>query len=201
MAKTELRASEHPCELKEAAPPAAAVPTVVDFQVVTKSFNAGTPREFTAIKEVTFSVENVPKIGEFVGVLGPSGCGKSTMLRLIAGLAPQFPATSGSVTVHGAPVGEPGPDRGFVFQDYSAGLELVTAEIDKTEQQITHLCEVGMTTSDSAGLSTQIDSISESLQSSEKIFSQGSFSQIFDDEPAPPLLSGALPPPRSAVPE
>lgn len=80
------------------------------------------------------------------------------------------------------------------------GLELVAAEIDKTEQQITHLCEVGMTTSDSAGLSVQIDSISQSLQSSEKIFSQASFSQIYDDEPAPPLLSGA-PTSRTAIPQ
>lgn len=80
----------------------------------------------------------------------------------------------------------------------SESLELVTAEIDKTEQQITHLCEVGMTMGDSAGLSVQIDSISESLQSSEKIFSQASFSQIYDDEPAPPLLSG---PQRTAIPQ
>ncbi len=82
----------------------------------------------------------------------------------------------------------------------SDALELVTAEIAKTEQQITHLCEVGMTSSDSAGLSVQIDSISESLQSSEKIFSQTSFSQIYDDEPAPPLLSGASSP-RTAIPQ
>ena len=83
----------------------------------------------------------------------------------------------------------------------SEGLELVSAEIDKTEQQITHLCEVGMTMGDSAGLSVQIDSISASLQSSEKIFSQASFSQIYDDEPAPPLLSGSSLPSRSAVPQ
>ena len=80
----------------------------------------------------------------------------------------------------------------------SEGLELVTAEIDKTEQQITHLCEVGMTMSDSVGLSVQIDSISASLQSSEKIFSDASFSQIYDDEPAPPLLSA---PQRTAIPQ
>jgi hypothetical protein len=71
------------------------------------------------------------------------------------------------------------------------GLELISAEIDKTEQQITHLCEVGMTMSDSAGLSVQIDSISASLQSSERIFSETSFSQMYDDEPAPPLLTGS----------
>lgn len=75
------------------------------------------------------------------------------------------------------------------YDKASESLELVTAEIDKTEQQITHLCEVGMTMSDAAGLSVQIDSISDSLQSSEKIFSEASFSQIYDDEPAPPLLS------------
>lgn len=80
-------------------------------------------------------------------------------------------------------------------------LELVGAEIDKTEQQITHLCEVGMTTSDTAGLSAQIDTISQSLQSSEKIFSQASFSQIYDDEPAPPLLSGTTLPQRTAIPQ
>ncbi len=80
-------------------------------------------------------------------------------------------------------------------------LELVTAEIDKTEQQITHLCEVGMTMSDSAGLSVQIDTISQSLQSSEKIFSEASFSQIYDDEPAPPLLSGASTSQRTAIPQ
>ena len=87
------------------------------------------------------------------------------------------------------------------FRQAGDGLELVTAEIDKTEQQITHLCEVGMTTSDSAGLSVQIDTISQSLQSSEKIFAQTSYSQIYDDEPAPPMLATALPPPRRAIPQ
>jgi hypothetical protein len=85
------------------------------------------------------------------------------------------------------------------YDKANEGLELVTAEIEKTEQQITHLCEVGMTMSDSAGLSVQIDSISESLQSSEKIFSETSFSQIYDDEPPPPLLSGNAA--RTAIPQ
>jgi NitT/TauT family transport system ATP-binding protein len=119
MARIELTASEQPCELKGVTPPAAGLPLVVDFNRVTKTFDAGTQREFTAIRDVTFAVEDIPNIGEFIGVLGPSGCGKSTMLRLIAGLAPQFPATSGTVLVHGEPVAEPGPDRGFVFQDYA----------------------------------------------------------------------------------
>lgn len=98
-------------------PPSA--PLVVDFKNVTKSYAAGTSKSFTAVRDVTFSVEDIPAIGEFIGVLGPSGCGKSTILRLIAGLEPQFPATSGEITVHGRQVTGPGPDRGFVFQDYA----------------------------------------------------------------------------------
>ena len=53
---------------------------------VTKTYNAGTPQAFTAIRDVTFVVEDLPGKGEFICVLGPSGCGKSTILRLIAGL-------------------------------------------------------------------------------------------------------------------
>ena len=55
-----------------------------------------------------------------MSLLGPSGCGKSTILRLIAGLRPQFPATTGTVKVMGKPVEGPGPDRGMVFQDYTS---------------------------------------------------------------------------------
>jgi NitT/TauT family transport system ATP-binding protein len=55
-----------------------------------------------------------------VCVLGPSGCGKSTILRLIAGLEPQHPATQGDVLVKGQPVRVPGADRGMVFQDYTS---------------------------------------------------------------------------------
>ncbi|MBX7209197.1 MAG: hypothetical protein K1X78_12845 [Verrucomicrobiaceae bacterium] len=79
------------------------------------------------------------------------------------------------------------------YDKATESLELVGSEIEKTEQQITHLCEVGMTMRDSAGLTAQIDSISESLQSSEQSFAHASVAQILDaDEAAPPLLSGSL---------
>jgi NitT/TauT family transport system ATP-binding protein len=91
-------------------------PPVVVFDHVTKTYDNG----FTAIKDVSFVVEDLPGKMEFVTILGPSGCGKSTVLRLIAGLTPQFPATSGSVLVQGKPVVAPGADRGMVFQDYSS---------------------------------------------------------------------------------
>jgi NitT/TauT family transport system ATP-binding protein len=95
-------------------------PKVVQFQNVTKTYNAGKPNAYTAIRDVTFAVEDIVGKGEFVCVLGPSGCGKSTILRLIAGLPPQHPPSWGDVKVFGKPVTEPGPDRGMVFQDYTS---------------------------------------------------------------------------------
>src|SRR5215475_7680993 len=94
-------------------------PPVVVFDKVTKTYGTG-PGAFTAIKDVSFTIEDYPGRGEFVSILGPSGCGKSTVIRLIAGLLPQFPQTSGTVRVVGKPVLGPGPDRGMVFPDYTS---------------------------------------------------------------------------------
>ncbi|HEX5272335.1 MAG TPA: ABC transporter ATP-binding protein [Gemmataceae bacterium] len=95
-------------------------PKVVEFKNVTKTYNAGKPNAYVAIRDVTFVVEDLPGKGEFVCVLGPSGCGKSTILRLIAALPPQYPPSWGDVLVFGRKVTEPGPDRGMVFQDYTS---------------------------------------------------------------------------------
>jgi hypothetical protein len=75
--------------------------------------------------------------------------------------------------------------------------ELVCAEIDKTEQQINQLCEVGMTLRDSTDLSVQISTISSSLQMSERVLAEASMGSLYIDQPAPPLLSGmsTMPPP------
>lgn len=95
-------------------------PDVVDFQKVSKTFHEGTSSAYTAIRDVTFTVRDHPDKGEFIGILGPSGCGKSTVLRLIAGLRPHFPATTGTVTVFGEQITGAGSDRGMVFQDYTS---------------------------------------------------------------------------------
>jgi NitT/TauT family transport system ATP-binding protein len=48
-------------------------------------------------------------------LLGPSGCGKSTLLKAIAGF---IPPVEGEITLGGAPVRGPGPDRIVVFQEF-----------------------------------------------------------------------------------
>jgi NitT/TauT family transport system ATP-binding protein len=95
-------------------------PHVVEFRGVAKTYNVGRPNEFTAIRDVSFVVQDLVDRGEFIGILGPSGCGKSTILRLIAGLRPQHPPTRGEVLVRSQAVEGPGPDRGMVFHDYTS---------------------------------------------------------------------------------
>ena len=101
-------------------PSAADRPAAVEFRDVTKTYHPGTPKEYVAISDVCFTIPDVADHGEISSFLGPSGCGKSTVLRLVAGLEPQHPPTSGTVTVLGRPVLGPGADRGMVFQDYTS---------------------------------------------------------------------------------
>jgi len=113
---------------------------VVVCRKVGKTFEPGTPRAVTVLRDISFQVADLPERGEFVSILGPSGCGKSTLLNIIAGLEPHFPQTTGEVLVRGTPVSGPGRDRGMIFQQYSSfphrtvlrnvtfGLELLAAE-------------------------------------------------------------------------
>ena len=95
-------------------------PPVLEFRNVSKTFNPGKPTEFTAIKDVSFAIEDIPRYGEFIAIIGPSGCGKSTILNLIQGFSDVYPPTTGEVRVRGERVEGPGHDRGMIFQKYSS---------------------------------------------------------------------------------
>ncbi|MCP4147196.1 MAG: ABC transporter ATP-binding protein [bacterium] len=96
------------------------LPPVVEFRDVSKVWGLGTSREFTAIKDMNFCIDDIPGVGEFITILGPSGCGKSTVLNLLAGFREVFPPTTGEILVRGEVIDRPGIDRGMVFQKYSS---------------------------------------------------------------------------------
>jgi NitT/TauT family transport system ATP-binding protein len=62
-----------------------------------------------AVDELDFSIAR----GEFVCIVGPSGCGKTTFLDAVAGF---IPVSAGELTLAGAEIVKPGPDRAMVFQ-------------------------------------------------------------------------------------
>ena len=75
----------------------------------------------TATYRVSF---NLFRSDRFV-VLGPSGCGKSTLLKAVGGF---LQPTEGRISLNGAQVSGPGPDRVFVFQEFDQLLPWKTVK-------------------------------------------------------------------------
>lgn len=73
----------------------------------------------TAVQDISFSLE----AGERLVLIGPSGSGKSTLLRAIAGF---ISPTAGEISIDGATVRSPGPDRMTVFQEFDQLLPWYT---------------------------------------------------------------------------
>ena len=67
-------------------------------------------------QEVLRGIDLTIEQGQFVSLIGHSGCGKSTLLNVVAGL---LRPDGGRVTLDGAAIDGPGPDRAMVFQNYS----------------------------------------------------------------------------------
>ncbi|GHT01283.1 ABC transporter ATP-binding protein [Synergistales bacterium] len=76
-----------------------------------KTFSRGDDTR-VVLGDISFEVED----RQFVSILGPSGCGKTTLLSILAGFQD---ATSGNILLGNRKVSRPGPDRGFVFQNYA----------------------------------------------------------------------------------
>lgn len=84
---------------------------ILTFDNVSKSYGSGVHRT-DVLKDITLDV----KEGEFLVLLGFSGSGKTTLINLMAGLDSP---TTGAATFKGAPIKEPSPERGVIFQSYS----------------------------------------------------------------------------------
>lgn len=69
---------------------------------------------------------------------------------------------------------------------------LLDIELDKTEQKIHHVCEVGMTGGDSTALTAQIESISHTLKNSESDYVPASVRLLLDEETPPPIMGQVL---------
>jgi NitT/TauT family transport system ATP-binding protein len=81
----------------------------IELAGVTKRFTTPSGSVFTALRDVSFTVEP----GQFCAVVGPTGCGKSTTLTMVAGLDRP---TAGSVRVGGEQVDGIAPGTSFMFQ-------------------------------------------------------------------------------------
>ncbi|CAN7678418.1 ABC transporter ATP-binding protein [Bradyrhizobium sp. LjRoot220] len=76
----------------------------LDVDIASKTFKSAAGEQHDVIAGVTFALD-AGEVGVFVG---PSGCGKSTMLRILAGLDPDF---------QGRVVRPAGARIGMVFQE------------------------------------------------------------------------------------
>lgn len=85
----------------------------IELNDITKSYpKPGERGLFQALAPMDIKVRE----GEFLCILGPSGCGKTTLLNIIAGFEKP---TTGEIRVGGRLVAKPGPERGYVFQEYA----------------------------------------------------------------------------------
>src|SRR5712671_3896040 len=87
-------------------------PAQIIVEDVSHHYRPAVGREVLALENVSLRVRE----REFLALLGPSGCGKSTLLYLLGGF---LPVETGRISVGGAEVTGPGPDRGIVFQNFA----------------------------------------------------------------------------------
>jgi ribosome-dependent ATPase len=125
----ERRLTYHPVVV----PPrqAAAAKPVIVTRDLTRKFG-----DFIAVNAVNFAIER----GEIFGFVGSNGCGKTTTMKMLTGL---LPATSGTATLFGQPVGGGRMrDRrrvGYMSQSFSLYAELTVRQNLNLHARLFHL--------------------------------------------------------------
>lgn len=134
--------------------------TILSANSISKTYGKKEARPFTAINNLSFSMEQ----GEFIGIMGPSGSGKTTLLNMLATLDP---VTQGEIIIGGSSLSMMNEKElsdfrsqqlGFIFQDFNLletmsvfenialplALRSVSVEkITATVQQISKLLGIG----------------------------------------------------------
>jgi ABC-type nitrate/sulfonate/bicarbonate transport system ATPase subunit len=82
---------------------------IISIRHVSKTYHDTNFNPVLALDDIHLDIAK----GDFISFIGPSGCGKTTLLRLIAGL--DYPET-GSLYINEKSICEPGPERGYIFQ-------------------------------------------------------------------------------------
>lgn len=119
---------------------------MISVKNITKTYSAGSDNEFTALKGVSFEINQ----GEFVAIMGPSGSGKSTLMHILGALDTP---TSGTYSLNNQDVAHLSDDEladmrrdniGFVFQSFNllprttvlrnVSLPLVYAEVPEGQR-------------------------------------------------------------------
>ena len=132
---------------------------MLDIKNISKTFNAGTVNEKTALNGLSLHLDE----GDFVTVIGGNGAGKSTLLNAVAGV---WPVDSGSISIGGADVTRLPEHRrakyiGRVFQDPMMG----TAATMQIEENLALAARRGRTRTLRAGIGrTERDHYREMLK-------------------------------------
>ncbi|MHB8660555.1 MAG: ABC transporter ATP-binding protein [Minisyncoccota bacterium] len=144
---------------------------MINFEDITKTYNPGSPEAYTALHNITFSIDE----GEFVAIMGPSGSGKSTLMHILGCLDTP---TSGTYKLDGKDVSTMTDDElaeirkdkiGFVFQSFNllprttvlrnVMLPLVYAGVppeERHERSVSALVAAGLTEEHFGHLSNQL---------------------------------------------
>jgi NitT/TauT family transport system ATP-binding protein len=94
--------------------------TIIQINKLNKTF-VENGQTIAALTDINLEIER----NKFTVLIGPSGCGKTTLLNIIAGFEKP---SSGQVFLDGSEIKAPGPDRGYVFQEYALFPWLTTLE-------------------------------------------------------------------------